>query len=80
MAPKKVWQQFFFPPLSSHCYFWIRDPGPEIRDPVWEKIRIRNKHPGSATLKKCFPLFNLSVIFHLAKNWGGGAVVVINKL
>jgi hypothetical protein len=27
-----------------------------IRDPRWEKIRIRDKHPGSATLIKveCF--------------------------
>jgi hypothetical protein len=24
-------------------FFWIRDPG-------WEKIRILDKHPGSATL------------------------------
>jgi hypothetical protein len=28
----------------------IRDPGAGIRDPVWVKIRIRDKHPGSATL------------------------------
>ncbi len=26
------------------------DPGSEIRDPGWLKIRIRDKHPGSATL------------------------------
>jgi hypothetical protein len=32
----------FFTPLFSTC-FWIRDPG-------WVKIRIRDKHPGSATL------------------------------
>jgi hypothetical protein len=25
------------------------DPGFEIRDPGWVKIRIRDKHPGSAT-------------------------------
>jgi hypothetical protein len=30
----------------------IRDPGSGIRDPGWVKIRIRDKHPGSATLKK----------------------------
>jgi hypothetical protein len=30
------------------------DPGSEIRDPGWVKIRIRDKHPGSATLgSKC---------------------------
>jgi hypothetical protein len=28
------------------------DPGSEIRDPGWVKIRIRDKHPGSATLHK----------------------------
>ena len=28
----------------------IRDPGSEIRDPGWVKIRIRDVHPGSATL------------------------------
>jgi hypothetical protein len=27
------------------------DPGSEIRDPGWLKIRIRDKHPGSATLE-----------------------------
>jgi hypothetical protein len=27
------------------------DPGSEIRDPGWVKIRIRDKHPGSATLQ-----------------------------
>jgi hypothetical protein len=32
-------------------FFGIRDPGSEIRDPGWEKIRIRDKHPGSATLQ-----------------------------
>ncbi len=28
----------------------IRDPRSEIRDPGWTEIRIRDKHPGSATL------------------------------
>jgi hypothetical protein len=32
----------FFTPLFC-CCFWIRDP-------EWVKIRIRDKHPGSATL------------------------------
>ncbi len=36
-----VGQQFF--PLLF-CFFWC------IRDPGWIKIRIRDKHPGSATL------------------------------
>jgi hypothetical protein len=29
---------------------WIRDPRSRIPDPGWTKIRIRDKHPGSATL------------------------------
>ncbi len=33
---------YFFTPLCC-CCFWIRDPG-------WVKIRIRDKHPGSASL------------------------------
>jgi hypothetical protein len=41
---KKVRKQIFLPP---HV-FW--DPGSGIRDPGWEKTRIRDKHPGSATL------------------------------
>ncbi len=28
----------------------IRDSRSEIRDPGWVKIRIRDKHPGAATL------------------------------
>ncbi len=35
----------FFTPLFCWC-FWIRDPG-------WVKIRIWDKHPGSATLPPC---------------------------
>ncbi len=31
--------------------FW--DPGSQIRYPGWVKIRIRDKHPGSATLSAC---------------------------
>jgi hypothetical protein len=38
---KKVEQIFF--PLLFCCCCWIRDPG-------WIKLRIRDKHPGSATL------------------------------
>jgi hypothetical protein len=33
-----------------HPSFLFLDPGSEIRDPRWVKIRIRDKHPGSATL------------------------------
>jgi hypothetical protein len=39
---KRFDNKFFFTPLFC-CYFWIRDP-------EWVKIRIRDKHPGSATL------------------------------
>ncbi len=48
VATKKRYDnQFFFIPLF--CWgFWIQDPGSEIRDRY--KIRIRVKHPGSATL------------------------------
>ncbi len=46
---KKRFDKFFFTPLFC-CYFWIQDPGSEIRDPGWVKIKIRNKHPRSATL------------------------------
>ncbi len=49
---------YFFNP-SLLLLFWIRDPGSEIRDPAWVKIRIRDpgfrdKHPGSATLVQLF--------------------------
>ncbi len=57
---KTVGQQIFPPPL---LLLWldlgsgiqdpgseIRDPGSGIRDPAWIKIRIRDKHPGTATL------------------------------
>jgi hypothetical protein len=37
---------FFHPSLL----LLLLDPGSEIRDPGWVKIRIRDKHPGSATL------------------------------
>jgi hypothetical protein len=30
----------------------VLNTGSEIRDPGYVKIRIRDKHPGSATLKK----------------------------
>jgi hypothetical protein len=40
---KRYDNNFFFTPLF-YCCFWIRDPG-------WVKIRIWDKHPGSATLQ-----------------------------
>jgi hypothetical protein len=45
MAIKKGMKTIFFSPLS-----FVADFGSEIRDPGWVKIRIRDKHPGSATL------------------------------
>jgi hypothetical protein len=36
----------FFSPFSFIALF-----GPGIQDPGWVKIRIRDKHPGSATLE-----------------------------
>jgi hypothetical protein len=45
MAIKKGMTTNFFSPLSFVAVF-----GSVIRDPGWLKIRIRDKHPGSATL------------------------------
>ena len=42
LATKNFLTNIFFHPLFCSC-FWIRDPG-------WVKIRIQDKHPGSATL------------------------------
>ncbi len=53
VVTKKILTTNFFTPLFC-CCFWIRDPGPEILDPEWVKIRIRDKHPGSATLPLIF--------------------------
>ena len=41
----KRYDNKFFSPLSLDAVF-----GSGIRDPGWVKIRIRDKHPGSATL------------------------------
>jgi hypothetical protein len=38
----------------------LLDPGYEVRDPGWVKIRIRDKHPGSATLG-CLTPYTLPV-------------------
>jgi hypothetical protein len=45
----------FFSSLSFHCCF-----GSGIRDPGWVKIRIRDKHPGSATL---LPFIVISIVY-----------------
>jgi hypothetical protein len=44
---KKGVTEIFFSPLSFVVVF-----GSGIRDPGWVKIRIRDKHPGSATQAK----------------------------
>jgi len=51
MTPKKRYDNKFFFTNVFLCCFWIQDPKSEIRDPGWVKIRIRDKHPGSATLQ-----------------------------
>ncbi len=48
VATKKVMKTNFFSPLS---FLLFLDPGSEIQDPGCVKIRIRDKHPGSATLR-----------------------------
>jgi hypothetical protein len=45
VATKKDMTTNLFSPLSFSAVF-----GSGIRDPKWIKIRIRDKHPGSATL------------------------------
>jgi hypothetical protein len=46
MTKKKILPLSFVAVFGSE----IRDPGSGIRDPGWVKIRIRDKHPRSATL------------------------------
>jgi hypothetical protein len=48
VATKKGMTIHFFSSLSFLLLFL--DPGSEIRNLGWVKIRIRDKHPGSATL------------------------------
>jgi hypothetical protein len=47
VATKRGLTKKIFSPLSSVAVF-----GSEIRDPGWIKIRIRDKHPGSARLPR----------------------------
>ncbi len=51
MLQKKVRQLIFFTPLFC-CCFWILDP-----ETGMAKIRIRDKHPESATLKQVLQFF-----------------------
>ncbi len=37
---------------SGYGAFLTPDPGSDIRDPEWVNIRIQDKHPGSAILKR----------------------------
>jgi hypothetical protein len=50
----------------------IQDPGSEIRDPEWLKIRIRDKHPGSATQFHSSQIFGRKVFSRLLKNSSTG--------
>jgi hypothetical protein len=52
VATEKGMTANFFSPLSFVAVFGseIRGPRSGIRDPGWVKIRIRDEHPGSATL------------------------------
>jgi hypothetical protein len=54
---KMVGQTKNFPPP---LLVLLLDPGSEIWDPGWIQIRIRDQHPGSATLLRLF-LFNETV-------------------
>jgi hypothetical protein len=47
VATKNSMTTHFFHPSLLLLFL---DPGSEIRDPGWVKIRIRDKHPGTATL------------------------------
>ncbi len=50
---QKMYDNKFFSPLSLLLFL---DPGSEVRDPGWVKIRIRDKNPESATLALKYPL------------------------
>jgi hypothetical protein len=52
MATKKGMKTNFFHPSLLLLFL---DPGSEIWDQGWVKIRIRDKHPGSAILPKSLP-------------------------
>jgi hypothetical protein len=54
MAPKKGLTNIFFHPSLLLLFL---DPGSGMgknQDPGWVKIRIRDKHPGFATLDELF--------------------------
>jgi hypothetical protein len=59
MATKKVEKQFFSP------FSFVAVFGSEIRNSGWTKIRIRDKHPGSATLLSGDYFLSLFVSFNI---------------
>jgi hypothetical protein len=68
VATKKYSNKFFFHPSLVAVF------GSENRNPGWVKIRMRDKHPGSATLFRelntkfeIFPInaFNCKILFNL---------------
>jgi hypothetical protein len=61
--------------FSPSSFVLLLDPGSGIRypisgilDPGWIKIRIRDKHPGSATLIMCFLRKQWSLSLHKNNN------------
>ncbi len=62
---KRYENKFFFAPLS-----FVAVLGSGIRDPGWVKMRIRDKHPGAATLR--VSLLGLLKVDSNDKLGGGG--------
>jgi hypothetical protein len=61
--------------FHSSLLLLFLDPGSEIRDPVFVKIRIRDKHPGSATLVyvQGFPASSSSPAINQLSNGGSSS-------
>jgi hypothetical protein len=63
-------ETIFLVSLGLNYLFFDEDPGwsqfgSGILDPGWKKVGsgIRDKNPGSATLLKCIPLYNIVEVF-----------------
>jgi hypothetical protein len=48
----RAWHNSDFIFVCEKIFVFLIRPVLRIRDPGWVKIRIRDKHPGSATLDK----------------------------
>ncbi len=77
MATKNVWQKFFFHPSLFYLFL---DPGSEIRDPGWVKIRIRirntaykrwgnGERPQRMAMDKCIEWMWLNECVYVIKIW-----------